>query len=394
MTGNAAVGSKATASLVNTSSGVINIHANANASGTTAAAYASVSQGIYQEAENATTRTVSINNSGTIDVGAKAIATATSSAYAHAYALGAYQNLPNGGAESFTNSGNFTVAAEATATGSTARAYAYATGLYAEVDNGATVAILNDSSGVFNVSAIAHGTTGSASAYGILADNHTVGGTLTGTIENDGHLNVIANAPGSAYALGIGVRADEFTGTITNKGTIHVAAIGLFPSATGIAVTTYNTPTGLGVGTVVNDGGTMWVGVSNDGITFFRGDAMYLRNAPNTINVDLKGNGDIYGNIDLAAGDTVTVSGGKTKFDGLVNDNLALVGTVAISADGTLELANGAGLHNAAEAPAQVYADTYTQAGTLELEITPTPVAVRADGNDDRGLHQGDQRHA
>jgi len=101
--------------------------------------------------------------------------------------------------------------------------------------------------------------------------------------------------------------------------------------------------------------------------------------APNTINVDLKGttqDGNVYGDINVVAGDTITVSNGVTHFDGVINDTGAMVGTLVISAGGTLEFANGLGLHNAAELPAHAFVDTFTQAGTLELELTPNPVPV------------------
>ncbi len=203
---------------------------------------------------------------------------------------------------------------------------------------------------------------------------------MTGTIENDGTMNVTAQAPGFAFAQGIKIEADEFTGTVTNKGNLHVAAIGATPIATAIDIDFFSTPTGLGVGTVVNDGGTLWAGVSTDGgMTFTRGVAIDVANAPNTVNVNLMGtaqDGNVYGDINVAAGDTVTVSSGRTVFDGVMNDSGALVGTLAISADGTLEFANGLSLHNAAESPGHAFADTFTQAGTLELEVTPTPVPV------------------
>ena len=366
----------ASVAFTNESSGTVDIAVQATAVGNTAVAYADINPGVYQAVSAATDLSVSFTNSGTFTVSAKALATGANSAYASAYAGGVEQDLGQGGDESFTNSGTFKVTADAAANGAgTDSAYAFAYGLYALVENGGTLNVLNASAGVLDVTAEAHGTTGYATAVGFIADDKVAGDTLTGTIENDGHLNVMASAPDVARAAGIGVRADEFTGTITNKGTIHVAAIGATPTAIGIGFTTYSAPTGLGTGTVVNDGGTIWAGVSTDGFVFTRGDAIDVLDAPNQVNIDLKGNGDIYGDINIVAGDTITVSGGKTKFDGIINDP-TLVGTLAISTGGTLELANGLGLHNQAELPAQAYVNTYTQAGTLELELTPTPVAA------------------
>jgi len=384
-TGDSSLLSTATASLTN--SGTINIHAKATAiGGTFASAIVSVSTGVRQEALDAVVKTESFTNSGTFNVSAHASASAVTDAFASAFAWGVFQDATSGVAESFTNSGTFKVTAFAAATAfTTASAQADATGLVVYADPG-TVSILNTASGVFDVSAKAVGTTGSATAIGIYVRDPLAGDTLAGTIENDGQMNVTAQAPGDAFAQGISVHADEFTGTITNKGNLHVAAIGAFPTATGIAISSFSTPTGLGVGTIVNDGGTLWAGVSTDGgLTFTRGDAIFVRNAPNTININLKGtaqDGNIYGNIDLAAGDTVTVSSGRTKFDGIVNDNSALVGTLAIAADGTLEFRNGPGADravfgvgqsNVAEGPAHAFVDTFTQSGTLELEVTAGP---------------------
>jgi outer membrane autotransporter protein len=363
-------------------SGTFNLHATAVAhGGTDAEAFAFADTGVFQSAEGATTNSVSFENSGTFSVNASAVAVATATkAFASAFALGVDQIAHAGAIESFTNSGHFSVKAFASASATkSATADAFATGLDVSVDPG-TVSILNTSSGTFDVSAHAVGLTGSATAVGIDAHDPTAGDTLTGTIENDGTMNVTAQAPGFAFAQGIKVVADEFTGTVTNKGNLHVAAIGATPSAVGIDIDAFSTPTGLGVGTVVNDGGTLWAGVSTDGgLTFTRGVAIDVANAPNTVNVNLMGtaqDGNVYGDINVAAGDTVTVSSGKTVFDGVMNDSGALVGTLAISADGTLEFANGLSLHNAAESPGHAFADTFTQAGTLELEVTPTPVPV------------------
>jgi hypothetical protein len=380
-TGDGSLGSTATASLTNASSGVIDIHARASAIGDTfASAFASVSTGVFQEASGAVTNTVSFSNSGTFNVSANAFASAVTDATASAFAFGVIQTLPAGGVESFTNAGNVSGVADATATASqTAFPRAFASDVFVNGSAGGPVSILNTSSGTFDVSAAAAGLSGSASAFGMFVADFTAGGTLTGTIENDGVMNVTAKAPGSAFALGIGVEADEFTGTVTNKGNLHVAAIGSVATAIGISVAAFSTPTGLGAGTVVNDGGTLWAGVSSDGITFTRGVAINVTNAPNTTNINLMGttqDGDIYGDINVVAGDTITVSNGVTHFDGVINDTGAMVGTLAISAGGTLEFANGLGLHNAAELPAHAFVDTFTQAGTLELELTPNPVPV------------------
>jgi uncharacterized protein with beta-barrel porin domain len=373
-----------TASVDFNNSGTFNLHATATAhGGTDASAFAFASSGVFQTALGATVNSVSFENSGTFTVSAKAIAVATTDAFASAFALGVDQFALAGAVESFTNSGTFKVtafaSASATAAVHTASAFAFATGLFVDTDPG-TVNILN--TGTFTVSAHAIGTTGSASANGIFVKNPVAGDTLGGTIENDGTMNVTAQAPGFAAARGIKVVADEFDGTVTNKGNLHVAAIGSTPVAVGIQVTAFSTltATGLGTGTVVNDGGTLFAGVSTDGgITFTRGVAIDVTGAPNTTNIDLKGtanDGNIYGDINVVAGDTVTVSSGRTIFDGVLNDSGALVGTLNIAADGILRFANGSSLHNASESPGHAFVDTFTQSGTLELEVTPTPVPV------------------
>jgi len=372
-----------TASVDFNNSGTFNAHASAVAHGGTAAsAFAFVTSGVFQSAEGATVNSVSFENSGTFDVSAKAVAVATTEAFASAFALGVDQFALSGGVESFTNSGTFNVKAVASASAATtASAFAHATGLFVSVDPG-TVNILNTSSGTFNVSAQAVGTFGSASAVGVFAKDSTPGDSMAGTIENDGTMTVTAQAPGFAAARGIKVVADEFDGTVINKGNLHVAAIGATPVAVGIQITALSslTATGLGTGTVVNDGGALFAGVSTDGgITFTRGVAIDVTGAPNTTNIDLKGtaqDGDIYGDINVVAGDTITVSSGRTIFDGVINDSGALVGTLNIAADGILRFANGASLHNASESPGHAFVDTFTQSGTLELEVTPTPVPV------------------
>ena len=364
-------------------SGTFNVHAVATAvGGTEALAFATVTTGVFQSAEGATVNSVSFENSGTFDVSAKAVAVATTEAFASAFALGVDQFALAGGTESFTNSGTFNVKAFASASAATtASAFAHATGLFVSVDPG-TVNILNTSSGTFNVSAQAVGTFGSASAVGVFAKDSTPGDSMAGTIENDGTMTVTAQAPGFAAARGIKVVADEFDGTVINKGNLHVAAIGATPVAVGIQITALSslTATGLGTGTVVNDGGALFAGVSTDGgVTFTRGVAIDVTGAPNTTNIDLKGtaqDGDIYGDINVVAGDTITVSSGRTIFDGVINDSGALVGTLNIAADGILRFANGASLHNASESPGHAFVDTFTQSGTLELEVTPTPVPV------------------
>jgi uncharacterized protein with beta-barrel porin domain len=237
---------------------------------------------------------------------------------------------------------------------------------------------------------------------------------IAGKVENDGTMLVTANGS-NAIANGVIVLGDEFQGpiatfqgSIVNKGKLIVSAVapaGHAAHATAIAMgfsSSTSAPGDLPGGTVANNG-KLWVGhttspanpgqhsvalvngtIINDGGTLVaeqtiggvttRGTAITVLGAPNPINILLKGtnaDGHIYGDIEVRNGDTVTVSNGKTLFDGIVNDPADKVSALSISAGGTLEFVN-----NLSEGPAHAYVNTFLQAGTLGIEVNPTPVAV------------------
>ena len=128
----------------------------------------------------------------------------------------------------------------------------------------------------FQVNATANGDAGSATATATGMRFNSAG--ITGTVVNTATMNVTASAPGgSANAFGVIFNADVFTGSFTNTGSLVVSAIGS-TTATGIRVGTSaiftNTlvfPVGGEEGTLTNDSGLLWAGVSSDGVNFTHG---------------------------------------------------------------------------------------------------------------------------
>ena len=164
-------------------------------------------------------------------------------------------------------------------------------------------------------------------------------------------MSVTASAPGgNATAIAIGIAANVFNGTITNTGTIRVLAIGSSTTTTavgiGFTVTTAFTGTSklfvvgtADLGTVTNDGGTLWAGVQNGTLDF--GTVIDTTGAPNPILINLMGatqQGNIWGNILLSPDDNILVTNGNTIFRGMVNGSTTFVGSMTISAGGTLTL--------------------------------------------------------
>ena len=76
----------------------------------------------------------------------------------------------------------------------------------------------------------------------------------------------------------------------------------------------------------------------------------------------------------MSSDDTVTISNGHTKFDGVINDP-NWVGALNVTANATLELANGTQQYNSNEDPAHGFVDSFDQEGTLQLDINPNPRA-------------------
>jgi uncharacterized protein with beta-barrel porin domain len=414
--------------------GSINVAAKASAAGVTTGNHGfanpvtaiATAHGISQNFGGGTfgLNVANVTNAGNINVKATAIA--------------------NGEAATFTASGLPVYHAHASAFAQGVSIHAHygiftVSGVITAEDGAVDLALDVVNSGSINVAASAAGNGfGRAGAGGIFAG----GDFVFGTIANFGKLTVVANvahaAFGSARASGIGVVANQFSGLINNTGVIHVAAIGNaneFVQASAIRVSSAGFGGGLALGTIVNNSGTIWAGVSIDGgATYVRGTAINVSDAPNAMDILLEGNahaqpghpgdtGLVYGNIFLEPDAAVIVEDGKTCFNGVINQpyvagthlgavttakaypltapflpNLytaaggtdpyvaaAAVGHLTVAAGGTLDLVN-----DPRQGAAAAYVSTYFQApgGELELEIrgiADGPGAINQGGDDTLG---------
>ena len=156
--------------------------------------------------------------------------------------------------------------------------------------------------------------------------------------------------------------------TVTNTGTIAVDAIvtdGPFTEpygaegakAYGVRVVRnrFVEPDPNAVFTFTNDGGTIVARQSSDGGQLWsahwsRGMAIDVSDAPNASVINLLGDGLIYGNIDVQAGDVI-VQSGTTRFDGIINpENIPPGGFAApildtgVFGEGTLNIKQGGNL--------------------------------------------------
>ncbi|HEX8028052.1 MAG TPA: autotransporter domain-containing protein, partial [Vicinamibacterales bacterium] len=322
------------------------------------------------------------------------------SAFASAQAYGIRQEV-FGATGNYTvdNSGDITVGAHATATGDeAATANAFAEGIAQELSATVNVASFTNSGSVsVDALAIASGVAGSAVATAI--GYSATGVTATLDVVNSGSMTVVASASGattsSANATGINVGLGTGDTTVTNSGSLSVDAItanGGAASATGIQVLT----TGAAGTTVINNSGDLIVRVSGDGgATFQRGMAINVVPSTTPSVINLLGGGNIYGNIDIQAGDIINVDNGMTTFDGIVNpecmppvyDGVASTcgqGTLNITADGNLFLADPriTGDPDLYDGPSYVFVDTYNQAagGTVTFDLQPAAGGTQAIG--------------
>ena len=135
--------------------------------------------------------------------------------------------------------------------------------------------------------------------------------------------------------------------------------------------------------TITNRGGTIWAGISTDGgSTIHRGIAIDTVNKAGLI--QLQGTGHIYGDINIASGNTIEVTDGKTFFEGTIKGN----GTLDIFDGGELVLCqegwtaacdpNGWGDANwdpqqGVGGPSSVFIETLTieTNGTIAYQLTP-----------------------
>ena len=196
------------------------------------------------------------------------------------------------------------------------------------------------------------------------------------TISNSGE---VFGGPksGSAFGGNFGILAVGPIVDISNTGLVYAFAQGANVSATGIGVVAADT-------TITNRGGTIWAGISTDGgSTIQRGLAIDTVNIAGLI--QLQGTGHIYGDINIASGNTIEVTEGKTFFEGTIN-----------GADGTLDIFDGGELVLCQEGwtaacdpkgwgdanwdpqqgvggPSSVFIDTLTieSDGTIAYQLTP-----------------------
>ena len=391
------------------------IGAQAAASGRTEAA--ALAEGIYQYAGAYHAQNY-VYNSGWIHAKAYAYAGTTGDPEAKAAALGIHQDFyaATVHATDINYYGSIDAYAYASVhSGTNQHAEAFAAGIlvgetgYLHAATGAPLShartlnldIVNYgsifASAVAKVAASSTPSHGTALAYGIAAVNLATGaneGIVKGVITNYGYVGAEARAPyiaggGKATAIGIGVEAKEFVGTIANYGTVDAQAFGSTAKAIGIGVQS-NGATAYGhKGLIVNNGGLIFAS-TNDGNV---GTAIDVHHAPNEVDIDLEGTtqmGEIFGNIEDWKNPTsgpggwvnnITVEKGETYLDGSINPvynmsgvlipptlaQLAYDGTLTIAGDGTLWLPSAStsfwGLNPF------LNVDIYTQPGTLKLDL-------------------------
>jgi outer membrane autotransporter protein len=119
------------------------------------------------------------------------------------------------------------------------------------------------------------------------------------------------------------------------------------------------------------------------GATFHRGQAIDVTDAPNQTVINLLG-GNIYGNIDVQAGDEINVTTGETVFNGVINSScMPAGGPTALVADsaalsgcgvGALTIAGDGNLHmviDPVDGPAYAFVDSLTVEadGTLTVDL-------------------------
>jgi hypothetical protein len=416
--------------------------ADGSASFAGAALVSAVAIGVGQATQGAKSAQ-SITNSGSIKVEAAAYAEApgrsdpddpSSGGVADAFALaiGAHQtNSASSGTQAFANAGTVDVHVVATVVAAGGNATAVAKGYFAS-DYGLStqhVDISND--GTLNVAATAVSPARAyALARGIYVGNAATATSsqalpVTGSIENDGSINVVAIADGaplipggppastftfggsSAFASGILVFGGANSLTITNSGSINVDAAvadGRTAIAMGIvALSNGFTEPGSDAVLTINNSGDIIVRQSVDGgETWKRGLAINVAGNPergvlaasNTTVVNLLGGGNIYGNIALRAegGDVINVSDGETVLDGIINpasipadgiseadldSGFAGVGTLNILDGGTLFLRDrrlDPDFADMYDGPSYAFIDRLNVAGdgTIAFELQPT----------------------
>lgn len=294
------------------------------------------------------TAVVSFENSGAFEVAGVAEAVAGSgSANASMAVRGLEQSV--GGIDAtaqFANANEFTVLARAEAVaGAEATASADALGYALSGDAAFGLDLTNDGEFMVLAEASADGTGGQASAKAVGIEV-TGRGALSGTIGNGGDLLVRAESEGGASAVadaaGIRLGTNVDGVSITNSGVLAVEAVTDGGTGTSTAIGLFdNGSGGAGGVTITNEGGIIIARVSNDGgDSWSRGTAIDLSAGSASSVLNLVGDGRIHGNIDLASGQAINVSGGETWFDGIVNAECQ----TGDCGQGTLNIGNGGAL--------------------------------------------------
>jgi uncharacterized protein with beta-barrel porin domain len=384
--------------------GTFSANAVATADSTASLANAvALARGVRQAGISVQGFNAALSNSGNFTVTATANADGETDANGRAEAVG-YQVISEPMALSVTNSGTFTVNADAT---SSSEAQASATGMQflANIDP-TTLPPEEGGGGGMGMGGGGHG---GGETGGEEVTDPWEGWTnrIGGSIANSGTLAVTATATGgqesgSATAIGVEFESAVNVATFTNSGTIRSTAItnGAYAEATGIVVSDFfDSPVVPGEGdrmTIANSGGTIIARISNDsGATFQHGTAIDTRFAPNPVDIRFTGAGSVYGNILLGGDDTITIAGGTTTFDGIINPDAPMAETFALLAAGpvgalvgSLNVANGATLYLVDQpngnvsysGPAAVNVDSFTLASgsTLQLQLPSATLAAGA----------------
>ena len=158
--------------------------------------------------------------------------------------------------------------------------------------------------------------------------------------------------------------------------------------------------------TFTNDGGTIVVRQSTDGgASWQRGMAIESMSANRSV-INLLGDGDIYGNIQIADGDDIFVADGETSFDGIVGPQcIPAGGPAALDLDsvlpgvgsncgvGTLTIQDGGTLFlrdrrddptfaDMYDGPSYVFVETFNvdDGGTIAFELSPTNMGTQPVG--------------
>ncbi|MEX2408381.1 MAG: autotransporter outer membrane beta-barrel domain-containing protein, partial [Rhodovibrionaceae bacterium] len=389
----------------NLTSGVMTVASQANATATGASSDAAAnafSVGLDQNhTAQSAAATSNITTTVSLDVSAIAGAEASSSPSASAAAFGSRQimGFVDSGAANFTNSGNVSVLASASATGSFSQGFASATGAYIQTSSTDQLTVQANNAGNMTVTANADGDGfESANAAGI----HVVAPNLTGVLANNGTMTVHASAPeGAADAYGIRVQSDSFAGTIGNYGTMTVTAEeGIPGTAYGLVIESNGAPSGTS-GTVENDGflsaqvaistldapGPSQInqlgGLILGDIVLSSAYADTVEFTAGTIEGDTYGSGndDVF-NFRSGSGSgapTVTYIG---NIDGMsivnVHPGMAYLDGEVTGSAAAFNVLSGGYMTLSSNGPTQINVDSYTQVsgGILAYEITPDPTSA------------------